>query len=476
MIFSEILNVMLNLSNTSIQEFANAILYDRSYVSKWVNDRALPAISGWQETKANMTEFLAAKLSDYDMEHLAIQYPYVQTIVQSNIKQSKKELIETLLEKTYTRTFNRDEILKQEKVILAQDKTKCSAITITDTKNVINYLINFLTQNVYELSEYSTFYYSGNIVRCFSAELLDNYYINYMSPHCLRVKFTVNLDLIINDEQEKLIFVNSFFRIITGLPFLNLEIYEATRKTAHIVRMAQKGNMAGWGFDLKNEVPEVLFVIENEENVNESYLSLQTLFENKNPIFSLQENFEEAFKNIDEDLPENMPIFYTPRLYLYYGSDELKEQMLQDRFINIQEYELWNKLQTFLSRPQIRQAKIIITKSSFNDTFARGWIYKTNGGIQIFGDYYKKYMADIYMMFQRNNIIILDDDKISNVHRLPMSIVYGDQSHSFALRFNQMIPYETRNIMYVSKNKVYTKLVYDWLKAIINIENENFLK
>lgn len=91
--FSEILNIFLNLSNTSIQEFANAILYDRSYISKWVNDRALPSINVWQETKSNMVNFLDAKLSVWDLEHLAIQYPYIQIIVQGIKKQSKKNLL-----------------------------------------------------------------------------------------------------------------------------------------------------------------------------------------------------------------------------------------------------------------------------------------------------------------------------------------------------------------------------------------------
>ena len=165
--------------------------------------------------------------------------------------------------------------------------------------------------------------------------------------------------------------------------------------------MAQKGKMAGWGFDLINEIPEILFIFENKENVDESHLSLRKFFEEKNPILSLLDNFVEKFTEMDKNLPANTPILYTPRLYLYYGSDELREQMLEDRFINIKEYELWGKIRTILLRPGIPQAKIIITRSSFNDTFARGWIYQSNGGLQLFGDHYKKYMEDLFLLFQR---------------------------------------------------------------------------
>ncbi|MGB4609135.1 MAG: hypothetical protein WBH77_00755 [Saccharofermentanales bacterium] len=469
MIFSEILNILLNLSNTSIQEFADAILYDRSYISKWVNDRALPSAGSWQDTKANMINFLDNKLTVNDTEYLAIQYPYIQAIVQNNKIQSKTELIDTLLEKSYTQTSHRDEVRRQ-------DTGKCSAITITGVQDVVNYLINYLTQNLHDLTHYATFYYTGNLVRCFNNKLLDNIYINYISPNSFRVKSTVNMDLLINDKQEDLQYINSYLRLISSLPFLNLEIYEATRNSDSVVRMVHQGDMAGWGFDLNNEVPEILFVIENKEKIDESYLSLKTFFAGKNPIIALQERFVEGLKDIADKPPANTPILYTPRLYLYYGSDKLRERMFKDRFINKQEYELWGKIRTVLTGPELSQMKVIITKSSFNDTFVRGWIYKTNGSIQIFGDYYKKYIEDLFMMFKRKNIIILDDDKISNVHRLPMSVVYSDQTTSVVLQFNQMTPYETRNILYESKNQAFTHLIYDWLKAVMNIENENFLK
>ena len=231
--FSEILNIFLNLSNTSIQEFANAILYDRSYISKWVNDRALPSINVWQETKSNMVNFLDAKLSVWDLEHLAIQYPYIQIIVQGIKKQSKKEFIDILLEKSYVQTTHRDEARRQ-------DKEKSSAITITGVKDVANYLINYLTQNLHGLTDNATFYYTGNIVCCFNDKLLDNIYINYISPNSLRIKSTINMDLLINDKQKKLQYINSYFRLISSLPYLNLEIYEATRNTENFVRMVQK--------------------------------------------------------------------------------------------------------------------------------------------------------------------------------------------------------------------------------------------
>ena len=469
MIFSEVLSILLNVSNTSIQEFASAILYDRSYISKWVNDRALPSASNWDETKANILSFFEAKLSAYDVEHLAIQYPYIQAILQSNQEQSKKELIDTLLTKAYARTSDRDELRKQK-------KEKNFAITFTGVQDVIHFLVNYLTQNVYGSSGCSTFYYMGNIVRCFNDELLDNIYINYMSPNSLRVKFTVDMDSLLNDKRKSLTFINAYFRLISALPFLNLEIYEAARSTANIVRMVQKGNIAAWGFELKNDVPDILFVVENEENVDESYQSLRAFFDEKNPIVSLQENVEDVFSDIRNGLSSNVPIFYTPRLYLYYGSAELREQMFEDRFINRNEYDLWYKLQTIFSSPAIRQAKILITRAAFNDTFARGWIYKTNGSIQIFGDHYKKYMEDLFMMFQRQNVIILDDEKISHVRRLPTVSIYGDPTNAFILQFNQMTPYETLNIMYQSKNQAFTTLVSDWLQAVMNIEHENFLQ
>ena len=138
----------------------------------------------------------------------------------------------------------------------------------------------------------------GNIVRCFNDELLDNIYINYMSPNSLRVKFTVDMDSLLNDKRKSLTFINAYFRLISALPFLNLEIYEAARSTANIVRMVQKGNIAAWGFELKNDVPDILFVVENEENVDESYQSLRA-FDEKNQSYPCKKMLKMSFRTLE---------------------------------------------------------------------------------------------------------------------------------------------------------------------------------
>ncbi|MDI9461527.1 MAG: helix-turn-helix domain-containing protein [Saccharofermentanales bacterium] len=470
MIFSEILSILLNLSNTSIREFADAVLYDRSYISKWVNDKALPSASNWQETKTNMLNFFDANLSASDMQYLATQYPYFRAIVQSNKEWSNRELLATLLERGYNRTLNRDEMQRQE-------KEKDFASTFIGTQDVVNYLINYLTQHITHGSKsFSTFYYMGNIVRCFSDDLLDNIYINYMSPNSLKVKFTVNMDLLSSDYYKGLAFMNAYLRLISALPFLNLEIYKAAQSSADVVSMAQRGGMAGWGFNIIDGVPDVLFVSEDEETIDEGYLSLRMFFEMNQPLLSLQKNCEDIFVDMGDDPSARTPILYTPRMYLYYGSDELREQMFEDRFINIKEYELWGKLRKVLSGLVTRQTKIIVTKTALNDTFARGWIYKTNGSNQIYGDHYKKYTEDVFTMFQRQNLIILDNEKISNVRRLPTAIVYSDQATAFVLHFNQMTPYETQNIMSKSNDQAFISLIYAWLEAVMRIEDKNFLQ
>ena len=69
--------------------------------------------------------------------------------------------------------------------------------------------------------------------------------------------------------------MNAYLRLISALPFLNLEIYKAAQSSADVVSMAQRGGMAGWGFNIIDGVPDVLFVSEDEETIDEGYLSLR---------------------------------------------------------------------------------------------------------------------------------------------------------------------------------------------------------
>lgn len=469
MMFNEILDILLGASGSSVQEFANAIMYERSYISKWLSDSALPSLSGWRETKGSIARFLDSRLTGHDMAYLAIQYPYIQMTVQEDVTRSKLELISALLEKSYARTIDRDEIRKR-------DPEKNLAVTYTGVRNVVDYLISFLTQDTHTSSEDACFYYMGDIVRCFNDEILDRVYVNYMNPGSLRVKSTLDLDRLSRERGDSLKYITLYFHLLSALPFLNLEIFQSAGETASLVQMAKNGSMAAWGFELEDGVPDVLFVLEDETSVSESCQRLGSFFEAKQPVWSLQEDFGKIFAQKGETVTDTTPILYVPRMYLYFASNEFREQQLQEHYITMKEYEMWGRLQTVLSRPEIRKARILVPRTTFNDTFTRGWIYKSNGGQQLFGREFRRYMDDLFNILPRENIVILENETVTNFRYLPTAIIYSDRQNSFALHFNQFAPYKTENIMYQSLNSLFTALVYDWLEAVMNIEQNDFLR
>lgn len=237
----------------------------------------------------------------------------------------------------------------------------------------------------------------------------------------------------------------------------------------------QEGRFAAWGFDLDREVPANMFFVENPQTVQTQFQVLEKSFSARKPVFSLEEDFLSTILAHPVKKTTPQPIIYLPRLYLYYGSLDLREKMYQDRIINRVEYDMWGNIHSILQRPEVSRAKIIINKAYINDTFKRGWVYKLNGGLQLYGDYYKDYMNDLFGFFGSDKVQVIDHEKVENSYRLPTSVVYSDKSLAFAFQFNMMAPYELDRVLYKSEDPRFALCVYDWLEAVSQIENQNFL-
>lgn len=463
--FSEILNILLIMTGTSIQEIANLLAYDRSYISKWVNDKALPSPSVWKEIKFKLVDFLDSKVTDLDIDRLAIEWPVIRGYAHNKTKQ---EALAEIFERAFAVSTERD-------LLNRQPQGYKPAMSLVGRDKVQESIINILTQNLYRQREDSTFYYTGNIVSCFSDDYLDINYVNIMTPNSAEIRFQIDLDRCLDNPRQALQFLNRFFLLISSLTFLKFAIYESQGPLEDTITFLQKDTFAAWGFNNEAGIPDVMFFVENPDTIDAQYRALERAFSKKSPILTLEKNYVASIIARDYISEKLQPILYMPRLYLYYGSLELREKMYQDRFINRVEYEMWGQIHQVLSRPEIKEAKIILTKSYINDTFKRGWVYKANGGLQIFGDYYKTYIEDVFSFFDRDKIVVLDNENIPNAHRLPTSIVYADGIMAYAFQFNMMAPFDTKRILYKSNNPRFTACVYNWLQAVLNIENDNFL-
>lgn len=462
---SELLNILVVITGTSIQELAGVLSYDRSYISKWINDKALPSPSAWEDIKASLVDFFAAKLTDLDLQRLAMEWPLIRSQIAHG---DKGEILAKVFESAFKFSTERDLLSRQ-----AGDLKP--ALTILGRQRVRENIIGALTQNFNRLSQDTFFYYTGNIIWCFTDDYLDSNYINIMSPNSARIRFEVDLDACLGDRNLALKFLNRFFLLISSLTFLKFELFEKDPKSNQALTFVQKDQFAAWGFDLDQDVPANMFYVENPQTVQAHFQALEEDFSARTPIFGLEKDFLASIMTRPKNAYKNPPIIYMPRLYLYYGSSDLREKMYQDRFINKIEYDLWGQVHQILKRPEIKQAKIIISKSYLNDTFKRGWVYKANGGLQLFGDYYKSYMEDLFAFFDSDQIQVIDNDKIENNYRMPTSIIYSDGAVAFAFQFNMMAPYDGDRILYKSEDPRFTHCVYQWLLAISQIESHNFL-
>lgn len=51
----------MDLTDATITEIAQAISFDRSYVSKWYNGKLIPVEESWEVVIVSLSEFLLAK-------------------------------------------------------------------------------------------------------------------------------------------------------------------------------------------------------------------------------------------------------------------------------------------------------------------------------------------------------------------------------------------------------------------------------
>ena len=58
----DLLKVFLDYSGASITELAKVLGYDRSYLSKWVNNRELPVENKWASINESLALFFTDKI------------------------------------------------------------------------------------------------------------------------------------------------------------------------------------------------------------------------------------------------------------------------------------------------------------------------------------------------------------------------------------------------------------------------------
>lgn len=198
---SEFLNILVAMTGTSIQELARALSYDRSYISKWINDKALPSPAAWAVIKTSLVDFFVTRLTDLDFERLAIEWPVIRS---QNLQGDRRQVLAGIFEATFNFSTERD-------LLNRQNGDLKTALTITGRQRVQENIISILTQDFNRLSQDTAYYYTGNIVWCFTDDYLDSNYINIMNPNSALVSFEIDLDALLDDRNLNLKFMNRFF-------------------------------------------------------------------------------------------------------------------------------------------------------------------------------------------------------------------------------------------------------------------------
>lgn len=305
--FGDILSLILEVTNTSISELAKNLSYDRSYISKWVNNKELPGISSWEDVKKDILASLKDKVSRLEIEKLAIQIPLIK---QGGLGENDLDTIAYILSYAYDQSLSRQEFSQASEAEIVK--------MLEREKDVREYIINALTQEIHKVDESGLIYFTGNIIRVFDDETMESFHMSLGTSQYVRIKFSTKaFEKVKDKKQERLALVHKYFRLISMLSYLRFELYDVNIHEGDMGLMLSENFFYGWGFDLVDDMPTTVFITENKEAIDKNLAILEEEFSEDRVVFRVNEDYEAYLAKLDGTRSKKQAYIYPGPLYLH---------------------------------------------------------------------------------------------------------------------------------------------------------------
>lgn len=463
--FGNLLSFLISIANSSISELAEDLSYDRSYVSKWVNNKELPSHQKWEELYRDLVDFFDARISDLAIEKLILEYPILK-IYRSG--ETKKDLISYCLSLAHESSAN--------KSILLYDQEPDMVLYLNGKNKVEDYMLRLLTKDVHRLSNPGILYYKGDLVNLISDKTLDIFDMGFITFQSMNVKFsTVNFLHDYTDQKSSIKLLNRYFRLMGQFSYLSLEIYWPKNMNKEMVELAYKDRFYGWGFEVNKDVPNVLFISQDPKQLELNFPRIKEDFNDKKKVFAIEDNIKSITSRFNYIDPNAQPKTYIPKIYIFMGPESLRKDLYEKGYINKNENEIWKLCTKFMKSEKFKASKIIITRSSLAKLLNMGLVYRSNGSMKLVGQDFNKFSNHILDLLENKDLVIIEDQILDMAFRLPKVMIYADGSETYLVKFNDFTPYDYSRIIYKSYSSEFDSLADFYLRALANINDDNFL-
>lgn len=328
--FGSLLSFLISIANSSISELAADLSYDRSYISKWVNNKELPTHQKWEELHKNLVEFFDMRISELAIEKLILQYPVLK--IQS-LKKTKRDLISYSLDFSYEST--------EGMLGVFDGQESDTVLFINGRRKIEDFIIKLLTKEIHRVTDPGTLYFKGDLVSLISDETLDNFHIGLISPQTFSLNFsTSNFLDELTDKKTRIQLINKYFRLISQFSYIKLELYWPKNQNKEMVELAAKNILYGWGFEVENDVPKLAFISYDPKQIERRNSNMAKDFNDEEKVFAIEENMKSIISSLNYINSMAKPKIYIPRLFIFMGPDRLRKDLYEKRYINKYENEI----------------------------------------------------------------------------------------------------------------------------------------
>lgn len=350
----------MDLTDATITEIAQAISFDRSYVSKWYNGKLIPVEESWEVVIVSLSEFFAGKMDKEGVKHFK---NHKDSIEFSLAESSLSQVIKSFLEDGYyisSRT--------QKK---AQDDIKLNymGMIASGANDFIDLLFRQISSQVgNENSQYSI-YHDEDIIDALDNDMVDRLVSPYTSDEYYLYKFMTDIERLDPSKIEDIYFIHKYFRLVSQMPFMEFQLYDNHSQRSEIGRFVIEDYLCGYTTDISASNDFNIFLLRDDERIKESYRFLSEKFDKSYQAFKPCKKIEQVVDQMKNSPSQDRPCLYISIISAYMGNLDLREEMRQEGLLEDRDYKIWEVLNQLISSPRMNNADIIITEEALDLAF-----------------------------------------------------------------------------------------------------------
>ncbi|NLJ71125.1 MAG: hypothetical protein GX328_06655 [Clostridiaceae bacterium] len=462
--------MLVDMTDSSIAEIARTISYDRSYVSKWYNDKALPSISAWDDISPKLAALFSEKLRKEHYEKIAQKVPRVKT---ERASLSDQELLKSLLDDafktSYLQTYQKEDSLAASNI----------SIMINGFEEFMAFVVDIIDKGLTNEEITKNIYFQYDLFDFLTSEIIDSMVFPYTSNNNYRLHFTVNSRFLNNYGNELIKKLHNFFRLTSQLPFMELIPYKSDDLKEF--QCAFDETYYSYGANISSGNNFKIFITKNPNIYEKGRRKLKKFFSELFQLITVEpstENFLYWLNQEHQGQVENSGIFFLPVLPLYWGGWDLREKLYTENLISQADYDVWQVGLDLSIQEKIQKSTFLITESGINRVMHKGQVKTCEGFLQLNAEDRSTYIAEIQILLEekkaKDELYVIPND-MANINRLPTNVIYSDGITAFYLQNNQVNAYKTGRLFYKINDITLADFVYRYLTELHFIETNDFV-